>query len=214
MDNLEEKIQHLENRVQLASSDPRPRPIPDGSLEAFCAFRYYLDNTDQTITYDKVHVENNVFGSALDIETGRFVAGQAGIYFVSATVPHATTADNSDIHIYLMTSSGRYQDSEENEFMYQLSKDGDADEGTMSASRYIRLDQGEEVYLDYKCGLHVGNTLCSLKRMKFCVSFFWIIDGMKHLELFENNERVIFHMFYCKSPINYSKYNKFFKSLK
>merc|ERR1712002_1280353 len=79
--------------------------------EVVCSYQDYVDSTDQRITFDRRYVEINDNGGDLNIQTGKFTAGTAGVYEVAVSIGHSYTGDHSAIQISLKTSSGRYQDN-------------------------------------------------------------------------------------------------------
>jgi len=168
-----EDIKNLNTSIQTVKNEDIKNlntSIQDSSVKvATCGYRENMGKNDNTITFDKVYVEVNDNGGYLNKETGRFTAGTAGIYEVTASIGQAYTHDKSSFWILLKTSSGRYQDDYENRFLHQLSDGDERDDAAMSASRFMFLDENEYIYLDYQCDL---NKNCLVNRIKWCISFY------------------------------------------
>merc|ERR1712168_101425 len=137
-----------------------------------CAVQDFVDSTDQTITFDKVNVDDWNNSGYINPETGIFTARTAGIYEVTMRVEEAYTTGKSDIYIYLETSSGRYQARGESLFVHQGSDSDDYDRGSQSESRFMFLDENDTIYLDYKCYNEHSWYTCELFYIEWCVNFY------------------------------------------
>merc|ERR1712002_867078 len=147
--------------------------------EAICAYQDYVDNNDQTITYDRVYIEmNDDNQSVLNQETGIFIAGRAGVYDISLTISRARTEDNSQMNILLKTSSGHYQEDHEDIFLNLYSHSGLDNWSPMSGSRFVYLEKGEKLFMDYTCDL---DKKCHLDYVKMCISFYSEVITKKSL---------------------------------
>merc|ERR1711872_887217 len=122
-----------------------------------------------TIFYDKVYTETNPAGSSFDASSGKFIAGVAGVYHISASAERGNTGSSADLEAFLRTSSGNYQDNREHRLMKQLSYGTDTLYTPMTGSRYLSLEEGEEVYLQYTCNSPVDYEGCSIGS-RSCVS--------------------------------------------
>jgi len=156
-DSLEVEIEAMKSKIEDIKI----------SRTAICGVQDKVNNYDQNITYDKIYIETNDLDGELDAETGHFTAGKQGVYFVTASAL-AWTSDNGRLMLYLRTSTGRYQEDNEQLFMVQDSYLNDPEFSTVSASRYMYLDEGEEVYLENFC----SNETCELWYVKYCVGFY------------------------------------------
>jgi len=124
------------------------------------------------IVYDTLYQETNGASCSLDISTGKFTAGRSGVYQISVNSPYGKTKDNTYIYVYLRTSSGSYQDDHEAKIAYQ-SGDGTSYLRTpLNAIRFISLQQGETVWLEYYCNAGLTSTSCGIHKIKFCVSLY------------------------------------------
>jgi len=175
-DSIEAEVAELNKNMEIRDksietdiSEMKESIQDNARAEAMCAFKQKVDKTDQTLTYDTVHIERNDFGGDLSASTGIFRAGKAGIYDVTISISNAYTGANSQIFIFLKPSSGRYQDNKEGTFLVQVTRNGDADQTPMSGSRYMFLDENEEISLEYKC---FYSKQCILYEVKFCVAFY------------------------------------------
>jgi len=166
---LNNKMEIKDNSIETDISEMKESIQDNARAEAMCAFKQKVDNTDQTITYDTVHIERNDFGGDLSASTGIFRAGKAGIYDVTISMSNVLTWADSMILIFLKPSSGRYQDNNEGLFLAQQTRNAAVDQTTMSGSRYMFLDENEEISLNYECGQKKG---CELYEIKFCVAFY------------------------------------------
>merc|ERR1712002_1127067 len=108
-DSIETSLSLISNKTNAIEDAIKDYP----GKEALCAYQFHVYNADQTITFDRLYVEINDNGGDLNIQTGKYTAGTAGVYEVTVAVGSANTADYSRIEIYLKTSSGRYQDNNE-----------------------------------------------------------------------------------------------------
>jgi len=157
VDSLEADVNALSNKIE-----------EDGAKEAICGYQDKVNNTNQTITFDTVHVERNDNGGSLNKESGIFTAGRAGVYAVSLSATTGETKFTSALSVRLRTSSGRYQkeDALLGSYTYY---GGDFDAATLSASRYMYLDENEEIFLEYHCK---KNKHCLMAHLKFCISYY------------------------------------------
>merc|ERR1712212_40082 len=80
---------------------------------AMCGYQdFIMDTADEgvlrggTIFYDKVYTETNPAGSSFDASSGKFIAGVAGVYHISASAERGNTGSSADLEVFLRTSSG------------------------------------------------------------------------------------------------------------
>merc|ERR1712212_1136941 len=102
--------------------------------------------------YDRIYEEVNDGGSEFDKKTGRFTAGQSGVYLVSVSANSGFTNNDAYLTLFLRTSSGKYQDGFEPEMVFESTVGATNTFAPMSSSRYISMEKGESIYLEYACG--------------------------------------------------------------
>merc|ERR1719167_1535488 len=119
------------------------------------------------IKYDKVYEEANGSGSKFDSKSGQFTAGQTGVYQINLSANTGFTYDDSYLAMYLRTSSGKYQDGYEPEFIFESTVGKTNTFSPISASRFISMEKGEVIHLEFTCG---GG--CWIRSVKTCISLY------------------------------------------
>merc|ERR1711872_275129 len=121
-----------------------------------------------TIVFDTIHTEINPAGSSLSASSGKFTAGKSGVYQVSMSAQGSYSHDDALVRVFLKTSSGKYQG--EDDIVYQWFDDSIRHRIPISAIRYVHLNQGETVYLQYSCD--ESHDKCEIFYLKFCISLY------------------------------------------
>jgi len=163
------KIESVENDV--ATNNMKIQEVKETTkTDVFCGYRNYIGpgSPDMKITYDRVYAEINEINGALDKDTGTFTAGKTGVYEVTVSLTRARTEDNNSVKISLRTTSTRYPDQEDF-FLGQYTNNGEVDVTALSASRYMYIQQNEEIFLDYDC--YINSKPCYMWNIKLCIAY-------------------------------------------
>jgi len=135
-----------------------------------CAYQSTVDNypplsgtLDGVIVYDRVY-HMGIQHSSFDAQSGVFQAAKTGIYLVSASARYGYTKNNAELELTLKTNSGKYQD---NGFYYQRASGVDELFSSISVSRFVNLEEGEQLWLQYVC-----RNGCRIGALEICVSFY------------------------------------------
>merc|ERR1719244_59064 len=168
MENMNKKLDIVQDEMQEMGENVERA---EGLKTDICGIQDHVDIYNAVITYDKIYVETNEGNGRLD-DTGRFTAGKEGVYLVTATAK-AFTEDNAGILVFLKTSTHRYQEYSEDLFLFQYSEQYEKDLSTITASRYVYLSEGENIFLHYICNNgFVENNNCVLDDIKYCIGFY------------------------------------------
>lgn len=164
IEELEQRIQGLESRlfdIEIGSSvicgyQEKVGPRGEGLCPA------------NNIIYDKIDVETDGLGNSLDQNDGKFTAAKAGVYFVGVSAENGRTTARDRFFIKIFTSSGSYRENNEHALMSLQADTTLSMIAPASAQRYISLEAGETVVLNYRC---VKDT-CSIHKLKVCFSYY------------------------------------------
>jgi len=145
---------------------------------ALCAYRDTVGGgnnglSGKIVVYDTTYLETNGASCSLDKSTGKFTAGKSGVYQVSVSAEVGYTYSGYRFDLYLRTSSGKYQDRYEAYIAHQEAYGTSKLFTSLSAIRFISLQQGETAWLEYNC-VSGGptSTNCYIRNLKFCVSLY------------------------------------------
>merc|ERR1711872_1151704 len=133
------------------------------SATAVCGFRFMHSDVG-IITYETVHAEADTHNS-LNGQTGKFRAFKKGVYQVTLSAERGYTEDAQDLWVFLRTTLGKYEDIDEHYILFQRGLFTEELAVPLSATRYVTLEEGEEMWLDY----YNSASSSYLVRMKFCV---------------------------------------------
>jgi len=175
--NLESKVTRIDEKVggleQEIDRDVTRIQNKVGTIEtkvkklAVCGFREKWEKDMKVITYENIVEEVSEFGKGtLDKNSGQFTAPVTGLYEVSAAARYCMVRGNNEYQtVYLMKANHKID-----QLMYQ----GKSDDGLMwtpcSGFRYVHLDKGDTLYLDYrKSSANAGAVILGLK---YCVALF------------------------------------------
>merc|ERR1711872_480712 len=137
---------------------------------AICGYQervLWPHGSEGLMDYDRIYEEVNDGGSEFDKKTGRFTAGQSGVYLVSVSANSGFTNNDAYLTMFLRTSSGKYQDGFEPEMVFESTVGTTNTFAPMSSSRYISMEKGESIYLEYACG-----GVCTKEPRELCVSLY------------------------------------------
>jgi len=160
--SLEDYANRLNNSIQVLQDEFKDLNVKKTKKLAVCGYQYNWDTDDGVITYDSVIAEVNEFdGVALDIESGNFTAPVTGLYEVSAAAQYCRVyGDSAYQYVDLMINNDK-----EDDFMFQRKLDSGSMWTPCSGFRYVKLDEGDNLYLKYS---RDGGT-AFIRGLKFCV---------------------------------------------
>jgi len=184
-EKTEEKIKEHEVRVESITKTLEKyvniTEAQGSKSGAMCAYKKFVDNPKgeglspkNVIIYDKVYTESNMINSTFDASKGEYTAGITGVYKVSASAEYGRTHDSDYLAVDLDFNSDKYQSKAEGDFMFQENLDATSLSTPISATRYITLEKGEKIWLQYNCS---GN--CTIYSLKTCVVFYGDADEHK-----------------------------------
>jgi len=145
---------------------------------ALCAYQNLVGQGDnglsgRIVVYGTTYLETNGASCSLDKGTGKFTAGKSGVYQISVSAQYGHTNGRYNFHVYLRTSSGKYQDTkDELRIAYQYFDGEPYIKTPLNAIRFISLQQGETAWLEYSCTGGPTSTDCRIEDLKFCVSLY------------------------------------------
>jgi len=137
------------------------------SATAVCGYVLSHGNNG-IITYQTVHAEVDTHNS-LNGETGKFRAFKKGVYQVTVSARIGYTENQNYLYVTLKTTLGKYEGNVEQYILYQRGLFTYGLAVPLSATRYVTLEEGEEMWLQY----YESYSTSELGKMKFCVSYYF-----------------------------------------
>lgn len=129
MDNIDQRLTMVEERTAVC-----------GYLES----TFFSHST--TLNFDRIYDEVDSTGEGSLAYNGYFSAGVAGIYFVTLETTVGLD-DGEDLFGELVTSSGSYSNDKHFIYSNNHAHGGGALRDQASASRYVKLDEGETLHI-------------------------------------------------------------------
>merc|ERR1712002_113413 len=180
-DKLQEEIEGVQGNITNVQGDITnvQGDIVDmqNANSAFCAYQDEVGDgnnglSGNIVVYNTTYSETNGASCSLDKSTGKFTAGKSGVYQVSVSAEVGYTYSGYRFDLYLRTSSGKYQDRYEAYIAHQEAYGTSKLFTSLSAIRFISLQQGETAWLEYWCSSGLTSTNCRINHLKFCVSLY------------------------------------------
>jgi len=174
--SVSENKQRIEKIKKGVSENKQDFEEIKNANSALCAYQYNVGGgnnglSGNIVVYERYYLETNGANSSLDKSTGKFTAGKSGVYQISVSAKTGFSKSGRYVKLYLRTSSGNYQGGDEAEIAYQRA--GSTWLGTsLSAIRFISLQQGETAWLEYECEDGLTSSSCGIPGLKFCVSLY------------------------------------------
>jgi len=166
---LNQIIQKLESRISQLEEQINVKQASDPGIVMCGVEQLWRPLENRPVNFTTVHIEDDSLGGYMDGRTGVFTAGVSGIYSVSFS-GRCELDPGEMLYISLKTTSGKYD--EEEKFFVMSFIDRFFTGSTMvscTAHRYLTLEEGEELYLDYY-EIHDRLSGPGIENLSFCVA--------------------------------------------